>query len=240
MNKGVPNLFGFLLLIFAIPNALCQTNITDPVDGQGWYSLSFKHSFAPKWKYDFQYQRRYINNLKTYNASYLSAGASYKLTKALDLLTEYRQAWVAKSIYHRYSVGFQYNQDFKNWEFGIRGLLQNQIQDLDDPSKPDKAKGYYRFRFSANYSIIKKLDAFVSVEPIFRIGGNSLVDNWRDQLGVKYKIAKHLKVEAYYIFRPDYGKATYNRYFHILGLGLDYSIKTWKKKKTTNEIPDPK
>jgi hypothetical protein len=32
-------------------------------------------------------------------------------------------------------------------------------------------------------------------------------------------------LNPYFIYRPDYGKATYNRLFYIYGLQLDYSIR---------------
>jgi hypothetical protein len=52
-----------------------------------------------------------------------------------------------------------------------------------------------------------------------------LVDNWRDEVGIKWEIKKWLKLNPYFIYRPDYGKATYNRLFYIYGLQLDYSIR---------------
>jgi hypothetical protein len=47
---------------------------------------------------------------------------------------------------------------------------------------------------------------------------NELID-------LKWEIKKGLKLNPYFIYRPDYGKATYNRLFYIYGLQLDYSIR---------------
>jgi hypothetical protein len=33
------------------------------------------------------------------------------------------------------------------------------------------------------------------------------------------------------MYRPDYSKASYNRLFHVIGLNLDFSVDSGKKKK---------
>lgn len=225
MNKTTAGLIGLLFC----STAAGQASFNDPVDMQGWYALSFNCAPAKKWKLDADYQYRSINNLKTYNGSYISLGASRKVVKNLDLMAEYRLALVNKGTYHRGSFGFQYGVDVKKWEFGLRGLFQNQVQDFDDTAKPNQSAGYLRFRFGAKYPIAKNVVLYGSVEPIFKINGIFITDNWRDQIGIKYKINRNWKLDAFYIYRPDYAKRTYNRYFHILGLGLEYYLKGKKK-----------
>ena len=209
--------------------ALGQATFSDPVDAQGWYSLSVNYAPVKKWKLEADYQYRSINNLKTYNGSYISLGVSRQVAKNLDLLTEYRLALIQNATYHRGSIGFQYEAEAKKWEFGLRGLFQNQVQDFDDTAKPTESSGYVRFRFGVKYSVAKNVTLYGSVEPIFKINGIFITDNWRDQIGIKYKINRNLKLDAFYIYRPDYAKRTYNRYFHILGLGLEYYLKGKKK-----------
>ena len=215
------------MIVFA--HAGAQATFNDPVDVQGWYSMSFNCAPAKKWKLEADYQYRSINNLKTYNGSYISLGVSRKVIKNLDLLAEYRLALVSRGTYHRGSFGFQYAADVKKWEFGLRGLFQNQVQDFDDTAKPSESSGYVRFRLGAKYPIAKNVTVYASVEPIFKINGIFITDNWRDQIGIKFKINRNWKLDAFYIYRPDYAKRTYNRYFHILGLGVEYYLNGKKK-----------
>jgi len=225
MCKNIAWLFCLLISL----QAMGQASFDDPVDVQGWYALSFNCAPAKKWKLEADYQYRSINNLKSYNGSYMSLGASRKVVKNLDLLAEYRLALVSKGTYHRGSFGFQYGVDVKKWEFGLRGLFQNQVQDFDDTAKPIESSGYVRFRLGAKYPLSKNATLYGSVEPIFKINGIFITDNWRDQIGIKYKINRNWKLDAFYIYRPDYAKRTYNRYFHLVGLGLEYYLKGKKK-----------
>jgi len=113
-------------------------------------------------------------------------------------------------------------------------LLQNQLQDYTDLinyTKPDESFIFYRGRLRGTYKINKKMDVYASVEPIFRVGGVFIVDNWRSQLGVTYDITKDLKTDIYFIYREDYAKATYNRYFYISGVNLSYKFSKPKKKQ---------
>ena len=36
---------------------------------------------------------------------------------------------------------------------------------------------------------------------------------------------KKKKIEAYYIYRPDYSKQLYNRTYHIFGAGISSDVK---------------
>jgi hypothetical protein len=105
-----------------------------------------------------------------------------------------------------------------------RALIQNQVQDFDDVSLPDQSEGYWRARAQVKYKVNKQLDVYGSVEPIMKFGADFLVDNWRDEVGVKWEIKKGLKLNPYLIYRPDYGKTTYNRLFYIYGLQVEYTL----------------
>ena len=63
-----------------------------------------------------------------------------------------------------------------------------------------------------------------------KIDGNSFVNNWRNTIGIKYKLNKKTKLDLSYIYRPDYGKKTYKRTFHIIGFNASYTLKLKKKK----------
>jgi Protein of unknown function (DUF2490) len=218
----------FLFLYHGILHA--QTSKTDPSDAQGWYAAGIKFDLPKKWTASLDYQARFINNLKKYFGSYISVGVSKKITKQVELMSDYRVARVSKGTYHRFSIGGEATKKIKKFELGLRALIQNQLQDFDDETRLNDNSGYWRTRFNAKYGISKKADVYISIEPVMKFGGRYFVDNWRNTIGIKCKIAKSTKLDAFYIYRPDYSK-TYNRTFHIIGLNLDYTLKTAKKKK---------
>lgn len=214
-----------LLLNAGMGEIHAQATKADPVDVQGWMSLGINKKLNKSWKLDLDFQSRYFNNVQTHSGNYLSFGVQRKINKHYDATAEYRLAMVQQGNYNRYSLGIQCDYKWRHFTFEGRALVQNQIQDFDDVSKPDQSEGYWRVRAQAKYKINKRLDVYASVEPIMKFGADFVVDNWRDELGVKWEIEKGLKLNPYFIYRPDYGKASYNRLFYIYGLQLDYSIR---------------
>lgn len=213
------------LLVCGYSDMYAQATKADPVDVQGWAGLGLNHNIGKKWQLEMDVQSRYFNNIQTHSGTYLSAGVQRKLGKHFDLTGEYRLAMVQQGNYNRFSGGLLCDYKFHGIELSGRALILNQVQDFDDATRPDQSEGYWRVRAQAKYKVNKRLDVYASVEPIMKFGADFLVDNWRDEVGVKWEIKKGLKLNPYFIYRPDYGKATYNRLFYIYGLQLDYSIR---------------
>ena len=214
-----------LLLSAGVGEIQAQATKADPVDVQGWMGVGANYKLNKQWQLEGDFQSRYFNNVQTHSGNYLSLGVQRKINKHFDATAEYRLAMVQQGNYNRFSGGVLCDFKWQQWTFAGRALIQNQVQDFDDVSKPDQSEGYWRVRAQVKYKVSKQLDFYGSVEPIMKFGADFLVDNWRDEVGVKWEIKKGLKLNPYFIYRPDYGKATYNRLFYIYGLQLDYSIR---------------
>lgn len=214
-----------LLLSAGVGEIQAQATKADPVDVQGWMGVGANYKLNKQWQFEGDFQSRYFNNVQTHSGNYLSLGVQRKINKHFDATAEYRLAMVQQGNYNRFSGGVLCDFKWQQWTFAGRALIQNQVQDFDDVSKPDQSEGYWRVRAQVKYKVSKQLDLYGSVEPIMKFGADFLVDNWRDEVGVKWELKKGLKLNPYFIYRPDYGKATYNRLFYIYGLQLDYSIR---------------
>lgn len=228
MKKAI--VISLIFIALYIP-AMAQTSKADPKDAQGWYGVGLKFDLPKKWSAEFDYQTRFINDLSTYNGSYFSVGVNRKIGKLLEAGLEYRLALVEKGTYHRVSLGLEASKKWKPIELSWRILLQNQLQDFVDPTEVNQSEGYWRSRWMIKYDLNKSWELFVATEPVMKFGGNNFVDNWRNTVGTKVKIAPRTKLELYYIYRPDYAKKTYNRYFHIFGLNINHTIAVNKNKK---------
>jgi Protein of unknown function (DUF2490) len=222
-------LFSLLFCLFS-NLVFAQTSSSDPVDVQGWYGLGVKFNLPKKWTLDVDYQTRWINNLSLYNGSYISVTGRKKIGKIVELAGEYRLALVKKGVYHRFSIGAEASKKFDKLEFGFRLLVQNQLQDFVDPGKTNDTDAYWRARLGLKYDINKVLEVYASTEPVMKFSGNYFVDNWRNTAGFKIKILPHTKLDLFYIYRPDFAKSSYNRYFNIVGFNIDYSVPKRKKK----------
>jgi len=218
-------LFCILVFLSAYQSVLAQTSKADPTDVQGWYGGTLDINLPRKWAAELDYQARYFNNVRTFNGSYISVGASKEILDFLSLQAEYRLALVSGLTSHRVSVGAEASQQFGELDISLRALIQNRVQDFDDATISNDHSGYWRVRLGAKVNLVKKLNMYVQTEPIMKFGGVYFVDNWRNTIGLKYKFSKQLKLDAYYIYRPDFAKATYNRLFHINGVSIIYSLK---------------
>lgn len=211
--------------------ANAQTSKKNPDDRQLWLGGKLKLDLPKGWATSAEYQTRYINDVTTYNGSYVSIGGEKKLAKFFTAEAGIRLALLEKGNYLRYSIGGEFNKKAADFEFKLRLLAQNQSQDFIEPDKAGESVFSWRVRFLTDLELSDDLNLFISTEPVMKTGGNHFVDNWRNTIGLKFKITKRTRLDLYYIYRPDYGKATYNRLFEIYGFELNHSIKFKKRKK---------
>jgi hypothetical protein len=216
----------YLLISFQFLEA--QATKSDPVDLQGWFGANFEIDLPKKWNVDFAYQARLNNNIASYNGSYYSVGATKRIIKPLSLLVEYRLSQVLKGTFNRYSVGFDIDHNIKKIKADLRILYQNQIQDFDDPIKEVDKDHFFRVRARGRIPVVKKASLVLSTEPIYSVSKGFSIDNYRHQIGLRFDIIKSLKLELFYINRPDYAKS-YKRQYHIVGTTLSYSFKVKRK-----------
>jgi len=217
-------------ILMAQSSVVHGTSKSDPKDVQGWYGSSVNINLPKKWSAYFNYQARFIDNLSYYNGSYLTIGAEKKLNKHIQFMGDYRLSLVRAGVYNRFTIGTELTKKIKSLTLSTRFQIQNQLQEFDDTSKPSDKSGYWRVRLQGKYPINKKLEAYASFEPIMKFGGDYFIDNIRNTIGVKYKVRKDLKLDLFYIYRPDYAKS-YNRLYQIIGFNADYTLKVKKKKK---------
>ena len=208
-----------------------QTSSSDPVDIQGWYGVGLGLDLKKKWALGVDYQARFQNNLVSYKGSYISLSASKGINKRVDLLAEYRLGLVQDAIFHRYSFGAQYEPKVSGVDLDFRLLILNNIQDFMDVTSATQNALFWRSRIKLGMKLNKEWQLYLATEPVMKVGGVRFVDNWRNTIGVKRKVTSTAKLDLFYMYRPDYAKASYSRLFHGVGLNLDFATTLSKKKK---------
>ena len=208
-----------------------QTSSSDPVDIQGWYGVGLGLDLKKKWALGVDYQARFQNNLVSYKGSYISLSASKGINKRVDLLAEYRLGLVQGAIFHRVSFGGSYEPKVSGVDLDFRLLILNNIQDFMDVTSATQNALFWRSRIKLGMKLNKEWQLYLATEPVMKVGGVRFVDNWRNTIGVKRKVSSTAKLDLFYMYRPDYAKASYSRLFHVVGLNLDFATTLSKKKK---------
>jgi predicted porin len=199
---------------------------TDTVDVQSRAGVSLDVNLPKRWRAEFEYENRRFEDLATFRGHYFTVEGGYKLAKGFEALASYRfvdgNGWTV----HRYGIGLEYEvKGGGAFRIGLRPILQYRTKAVDDDDVGGDGNTYLRTRLRVDYRVARWLDAYASVEPYFVFGADFPVDNWKDTLGLKFRIAKGAKVDVYYIYRPDYGESSYNRLFHVLGVELRLKTK---------------
>lgn len=223
--------YSLLSLLLAISfSTFGQTSATDPVDVLGWYGTSITFDLKKKWELGVDYQARFQNNLASYKGSYISFSGSKMVHKRIGVQAEYRLGLVQGSSFHRFSVGGEYEPKIAKTNLVLRLLLLNNIQDFMDPADASQSELFWRARIKWGLPINKKWSAYLAFEPVMKFGGNRFVDNIRNTAGIKRRLSKSARLDLYYMYRPDYAKAKYNRTFHVVGMNVDFRAARKKKK----------
>ena len=213
---------------------IAQTSKLDPKDNQGWFGAKLKLDLPKGWESNLDLQTRFINDFQQYNGTYITIGGAKKITKSIEIQSDYRLALLQKGTYHRISFGGEATKEIKNFKLGLRMLIQNQLQDFEDELKENQNEGYWRVRLETNYAPTEGIDLYVSTEPIMKFGGTRTIDNWRNTAGIKIKVANKTKLNLFYIYRLDYAKASYDRLFQVIGANIEYTLKSTKRPSRDN------
>lgn len=214
-----------LLLAPGATGAQAQTSRSDPSDLQTWYSAALHVNLPARWETSLRYRLKLVDDASTYRGSYLTAEAGRGLTGWLTLFGSYRLALVDEGTFHRFAGGAEAKAKLEAVTLAFRSMLQYQRQNFagNDEQSSDESV-FLRTRMEAKYGVTKRLDLYASSEPIFELADGIAVDNWRNELGLKYEYLKGARLGLFYIYRPDYAKS-YDRTFHVIGVDLDFDVK---------------
>jgi len=196
----------------------------DQADVQSRAGVRLDLNLPGKWEVDLDYQFRMVDDLSTYRGSYFTLETDYHLTKDVTAIGAYRRILTNEGDANRFAAGLEVETRLHKVKLAFRPLIQYRSAFVDDGDVGGDGDTFARTRLRAEYPVTKKLDVYGSVEPFFGFGADYPIDNWRDELGLQYSFSKKLRLDLYYIYRPDYGKA-YNRVFHTVGITLRFRTK---------------
>ncbi|MBU6366758.1 MAG: DUF2490 domain-containing protein [Gemmatimonadetes bacterium] len=218
------------LLAVALPAAspplAAQPTRADPVDWQAWYGGALTVDLPRRWETQVDYRVRYQDNASRWLGSYVTTELSRGVGRGLRLGGSYRLAQVGDRTFHRLAAGPSWERRVAGVRVGARVLAQYQRQTFDgDDEGGSDTDTFVRTRLQLRRPLTRWLRGYVSTEPFFAVGGDFPADNWRNTIGTEWDLGKGRALDLFYIYRPDYGKRSYNRTFHVVGVQLELD---WK------------
>lgn len=212
-----------ILLAAAAVSVPAATRDTTDVQSRGGLGLSL--NLPGRWRSSLEYENRRVENLSAFRGHYFTVEAGYRPLRRLDVFASYRLARGSDWTSHRYAFGLEYERPFGGFRIGFRPMVQYRTKAADDDDAGGEGDTFVRTRLQVRHALGRRLDLYGSVEPYFAFGAGYPIDNWKDTLGLVYDLADHAKVDLYYLYRPDYGKSSYNRTFHVVGFELRFKAK---------------
>lgn len=209
-----------------VPALGAQPTRADPVDVQAWYGGALTVDLPRRWETQVDYRVRYQDNASRWLGSYVTTELSRGVGSGWRLGGSYRLAQVGDRTYHRVAAGPSWERRVAGVRVGARVLAQYQRQTFDgDDEGGSDSDAFVRTRLQLRRPLTRWLRGYVSTEPFFALGGDFPVDNWRNTIGTEWDLGKGRALDLFYIHRPDYGKRSYNRTFHVIGVQLELD---WK------------
>lgn len=214
-----------LVPLVAVPMT-AQTSRSDPTDTQAWLGGALRLDLPDRWRASAEYRLRLVHNARDVRGSYITLGAGRRVAGPLTVSGSYRLALVDNGRFHRVAVGVEGEREAGRTTLALRGLVQYQRQNFTDNDETSSDEDtFLRTRLEVKRELSRRVDIYASTEPYLAMGADHVIDNWRNTIGTKLTLAKGRKLDLFYIYRPDYAKATYNRTFHIVGVDLEWTRK---------------
>ncbi|MFN8341367.1 MAG: DUF2490 domain-containing protein [Cyclobacteriaceae bacterium] len=215
----------------AVITSEAQATKTDPSDLQTWTSVGAGIDYK-RWDASLDYQLRMEGNSQVYKGSYLSPEVGYRLLKGLRGFANFRIAFTSFGSSERWGMGMEYVHKFGKWSVTIRPQMQYTQQYVDDGDTGNPDKWMLRLKGTLKYPLTDNLSAYASLEPFYRVTDNWAKDNIRNSMGIRWNFAHGQKLDAFFMYRPDYVKK-YVRTFYVIGMQWSYTWKVDDKKKQT-------
>lgn len=210
-------------VVLAAPSALhAQTSRADPDDFQARAGAELVLNLPRRWEVSLGVKRRYVNDASTHDGTYYSSDLAYETRGPLTLLGSHRLARTLSGDRHRLGGGVEMSRKIRSASLSGRMLVQYQRpSDTDDEQT---SATVLRTRLRMKMPLGEWLTPYASIEPFFATSGLYAVDNWRNTAGLQLRVTKRTRLDAYFIYRPDYAKV-YNRTFRTIGLDVSHERK---------------
>jgi len=195
-----------------------------------WTSAKVNYKFLDDFKISLENTYRIQENMSELSKVYFETGLSYKVSKFVDIQSEYRFSINSdipvNDFENKFALGISLDYDIKRFKLTTRTKYQVSFTNFrtdDEGNVPDK---YLRNKLKLEYNVRKKpLDPYFYYEFFFYVGNMSVheIDKQRFTLGFDYKLNKRNDLDfAYIIQNSQKGKNA--GFMHIIAISYNFSL----------------
>lgn len=208
-----------------VPALGAQPTRADPVDVQAWYGGALTVDLPRRWETQVDYRVRYQDNASRWLGSYVTTELSRGVGSGWRL-GELPPGPGGGSHLPPRGCGAIVGTARGRRAGGGPGAGAVPAADLRRRRRGGERRRRVRAHPPAAAPPPHALAARVRVHrAVLRPRGDFPVDNWRNTIGTEWDLGKGRALDLFYIHRPDYGKRSYNRTFHVIGVQLELD---WK------------
>ena len=224
-----------LLLLLCISAGILKSQTSD---FQLWNAVELKQDLPKGFDLSLQYQSRFDKDITRFRGSYISVAGGYKLNKTFSADAGLRFSTSSRWDRLRYSAGISGQWKKSGWNFSAKFKYQYQFYLAAMPENGINPPAHnLRLKLGAEHKITKKLKAFLSSEPLYRIQeSEGYLRRIRNTAGIIWSPIKRMSFEAAYIWQPQWNSA---RIVHIAQFNIAYDLPKIKKRKNTSTPVTP-
>ncbi len=217
------------LLFILILSGVCSFAGAQEKDIQLWTGPVVKYNINDKFRFEFEQQFRFNENISQYDFTFSEFAIRYKVFRYLDVKTLYRHSFIQPEQtgseldeYDRSRVSFNASTSTKIFNTGIKVGYRLMYQHSWENTTL-MASNYIRNRFELDYNLSKLVDPYASYESHFKLNGKNEFRQNRYTIGLSWKVSDKLDIDSFYRYQYEVNVKNPETDV-IIGLGVIYVI----------------
>lgn len=218
------NVLIFLLLFLPV------ASIAKQFDNKFRLSGSFDTEIFSDVDFKLEYEYRLDRNMSSFDKTFLEPGVEFEIVKDVKVGAKYRFSIdknnSSREFEQRFSVFGNYEYDYNDFEFTVKGVLQYGADDLDLNTLANDSELVGRYSVKVDYDWFgTKIEPYIKYELFHHLNrrGGALLNEWKLKTGLQYDLSSNSSFDIFYMFENEFnvsGPVDAN----VFGLGYKYSF----------------
>jgi hypothetical protein len=223
------------ILILILIQTNCFAKYHQVEDAQLWENISVSVKLTRLTTFHFNHEGRIANNISLFHYAYGDFGITRMLNKHFKVEGDYVLVWKQTEDHvswrHQFYTALIFKQKLTPFELELRGMYQQQYQDIYSSDLGRYPSDYLRGKFTLSYKFntypFYRFEPYFATETYYHLDNNdkygSQFDRMRYFVGCFYSFNKKNTLELYYLFEKNFNTndAAMN---YVIGIGYELNL----------------